>query len=226
MAEADDAYSITSFPESISEQECDARRYLYTNGVAITDGTTDVPKIFHSSSKFEFDIRVGDVSPQSTGGIQLIGDFTDDVLITRIGIRAKVHYRCKPTVRVRLTVRKGDIASCNDVFKAYEYISYPSTNLESTYATQHIDHGKYCHIRAHQDYCLEIETNISGDASIQDLEVFVCVQAPERVGGTFDHPSWDPDSVARDNPIKSLKKYNKYKFQDDIATRRLFWGKN
>ena len=56
--------------------------------------------------------------------------------------------------------------------------------------------------------------------------MFIRVQASERVGGIFDHYSWDPDNVARDNPIKFLKKY-KYKFQDDsedIATRRFFGG--
>ena len=231
MAEADDANSTassTSFPESVSEQDWDARRYLYTNGVAITDGTANVTQIFHSPSKFEFDIRVGDVDSHTTGGLQLIGEFVESVLITRIGIRAKIQYKCKPTVRVRINIRKGDIASCIDVQKGYEHINYPATNLQLTYATQHIDHGKYCHIRAHQEFCLECEVNISGDAFIQYLEVFIRVQAPERVGGIFDHSSWDLDNVARDNPIKSLKKYNKYKFRDDgedIATRRLFWGK-
>ena len=80
----------------------------------------------------------------------------------------------------------------------------------------------------HQDYCLELDTNITGDALITDIEIFIRVQAPERVGGIFNHHSWDPDSVARDNLIKSLKKYE-YKFQDDgedIATKRLFGGKN
>ena len=229
MAEADDTNSTVSFPESIPEEEWDARRYCYINGVDVTDGTADITKIRHSPSKFEFNIYAGDISPHSPSRPLLIGEFVDSVLITRIGIRAKVLYRCKPTVRMRVNIRKGDIASCSDVQKGYEYISYPATNLKPTYATQHVDHGKYCHIRAHQDYCLELDTNITGDALIKDAEVFIRVQAPERVGGIFDHHSWDPDSVARDNPIKSLKKYNKYKFQDDgedIATRRLFWGKN
>ena len=132
-------------------------------------------------------------------------------------------------MRIKVNIRKGDIATCSDVQKGYEHISYPSTNLNPTHATQHIDHGKYCHIRAHQGYCLEIESNISGDAFLEDVEVFIRVQAPERVGGIFDHASWDPESVAQDNPIKSLRKYNQYKFRDDgedVATRRLFWGKN
>ena len=139
MAEADDTYSTTSstsFPGSVSEQEWDARRYLYTNGVAVTDGTVNVTQIFHLPSKFEFDIRVGDVDQHTKGGIQLISEFVDDVLVTRIGIRAKINYKCKPTVRVRINIRKGDIASCNDVQKAYEYISYPATNLQSTYVTK------------------------------------------------------------------------------------------
>ena len=50
---------------------------------------------------------------------------------------------------------------------------------------------------------LSHDTNITGDALITDIEVFIRVQAPERVEGIFDHHSWDPDSVARDiiNPI-------------------------
>ena len=234
MAEGDNTYSTAtdvSFPGSFSEQEWDARRYLYLNGVEITDGTADVIKLCHSPSKFEFNISIGRISSNTQGGSFLLGEFVDDVLLTRLGIRAKIVYKRKPVVKVRVNIRKGCIATCNDVQKGYEYISYPATNLKSVYVTQHnvIDHGKYCHVRAHQDYCLELETNISGDAFIIDTEVFIRVQAPERVGGIFDHHSWDPDSVARDNPIKSLKKYNKYRFRDDgedVATRRLFWGKN
>lgn len=229
MAEADSTSTEISFPEFIPEIEWDARRYSYSNGVDVTDGTTDVTKICHSPSKFEFNIHAGQVSPHTSSRLlpQLIGEFVDSVLITRIGIRAKVLYKCKPVVKMRVNIRKGDIASCSDLQKGYEYISYPTTNLRPTYATQHVDHGKYCHMRAHRDYCLELDTNISGDALITDIEIFIRVQAPERVGGIFDHHSWDPDSVARDNPIKSLTTYNKYKFQDDgedIATRRLFGG--
>ena len=51
MAEGDDSYSIasnTSYPDSVTEQKWDAKRYLYSNGVAVTDGTLDVVKISHS----------------------------------------------------------------------------------------------------------------------------------------------------------------------------------
>ena len=82
---------------------------------------------------------------------------------------------------MRVNIHKGDIASCSDVQKGYEYIGYPTTNIKPTYTTQLVDHFKYCHIRAH--YCLELDTNITGDALITDIGVFIRVQAPERVGG-------------------------------------------
>ena len=39
MAEADSTSTEMSFPESIPEIEWDARRYYYSNGVDVTDGT-------------------------------------------------------------------------------------------------------------------------------------------------------------------------------------------
>ena len=45
MAEADDTNSTVSFPESIPEEEWDARCYCYINGVDITDGTADITEI-------------------------------------------------------------------------------------------------------------------------------------------------------------------------------------
>ena len=59
---------------------------------------------------------------------------------------------------------------------------YPTTNINPTYATQHVDHGKYCHIRAHQDYCLELDTMFTGYAFITNIEVIIQIQTPERVG--------------------------------------------
>ena len=35
---------------------------MYSNGVAVTDGTLNVVKISHSLRKFEFDIRVGNIT--------------------------------------------------------------------------------------------------------------------------------------------------------------------
>ena len=62
------------------------RRFCYTNGVDIKDGTADITKICHSPSKFEFNnISAGQVSPYTPDGPlpQLIGEFVDSVLITQ-----------------------------------------------------------------------------------------------------------------------------------------------
>ena len=76
------------------------------------------------------------------------------------------------------------------------------------------------------DHFLEFKTHWTGDVVLENTSVFVRVQAPKRVGGSYDHWSWSPDNVARDRSVKSLGKYNKYRFRDDsdnIATRRLLW---
>ena len=97
MVEADDSYSIASnasYPDSVSEQEWDARRYLYSNGVAVTDGTLDVTKISHSPNKFEFDIRVGNINTaMNTRGPQLIGEF---IMSSSHGLECGLNFNIKP----------------------------------------------------------------------------------------------------------------------------------
>ena len=66
MAEADSTSIDMSFPESIPEIEWDARRSYYSNGVDVTDGTADITKICHSSTKFEFNIHAREVSPHTS----------------------------------------------------------------------------------------------------------------------------------------------------------------
>ena len=80
---------------------------LYLNGVEITDRTADVIKLCHSPSKFEFNISIGRISSNTQGGSFLLGEFVDDVLLTRLGIRAKIVYKCKPVVKVRVNIRKA-----------------------------------------------------------------------------------------------------------------------
>ena len=75
-----------------------AHRYLYTNGVEISEGTKEVPSIYHSDDKFEFDLPVSD-DVESTG-IQLVAKFSGDVLVTRVGIRGKETYFGRPEVRI------------------------------------------------------------------------------------------------------------------------------
>ena len=62
----------------------DARRHLYANGVQISDGSIDITDIKYSREKFEFDMPVGNVT---SSGLYLIGQVSDDILITRTLLR-------------------------------------------------------------------------------------------------------------------------------------------
>ena len=82
---SEDSIDFSDIPPSY----WDARRHLYANGIQISDGSIDITDIKYSCEKFEFDLPVGNVT---TSGLYLIGQVSDDILITRIGIRTKEHY--------------------------------------------------------------------------------------------------------------------------------------
>ena len=68
---------------------------------------------------------------------------------------------------------------------------------------------------------------MKGDVELKDMIVFIRVQAPEQVGGPYDHPSWSPSYVASGKKVKSEKKYSMYRCRDDgedIVVRHLFWN--
>lgn len=232
MASKSDAQTSSNFEDyeeifgRIPEAYFNAHRYLYTNGIEISEGTKEVPLIYHSDDKFEFDLPVSDVDVESIG-IQLVAEFSEDVLVTRVGIRGIESYFGRPEVRIAVFVRKGDITTCTAKEKALQYTHFPPENFSQVVRKeQHIDFGRAVHIRAHPGHFLEFKTHWTGDVVLENTSVFVRVQAPKRVGGPYDHWSWSPDSVARDRSVKSLGKYNKYRFRDDsddIATRRLLW---
>ena len=228
MASKSDAQTSSNFEDyeeifgRIPEAYFNAHRYLYTNGIEISEGTKEVPLIYHSDDKFEFDLPVSDVDVESIG-IQLVAEFSEDVLVTRVGIRGIESYFGRPEVRIAVFVRKGDITTCTAKEKALQYTHFPPENFSQVVRKeQHIDFGRAVHIHAHPGHFLEFKTHWTGDVVLENTSVFVRVQAPKRVGGPYDHWSWSPDSVARDRSVKSLGKYNKYRFRDDsddIATR-------
>ena len=177
-------------------------------------------KISHSLSKFEFGIRVGNISHECKSSsinrwVHRQCSYHTDW--------AKLQYRARPVVRIKINIWIGDIAMCTDIQRGYEHKL--SFNLSPTHATQHIYYGKYCHIRAHPGFC---------------LEKLKAVSQPGRCGSFHPCPStwtgwWNlwpcimGSWVLRRINQSNLRKYNKYKFRDDgedVATRQLCWGKN
>lgn len=135
MASKSDAQTSSNFEDyeeifgRIPEAYFNAHRYLYTNGIEISEGTKEVPLIYHSDDKFEFDLPVSDVDVESIG-IQLVAEFSEDVLVTRVGIRGIESYFGRPEVRIAVfaIVRKGDITTCAAKEKALQYTHFPPEN--------------------------------------------------------------------------------------------------
>ena len=111
----------------------------------------------------------------------------------------------RPEVWIAVFVRKGGITTCTAKEKALQYTHFPPHNFSQVVRKeQHIDFGRGVHIRAHAGHFLEFKTHWTGDVLLENISVFIRVQAPKRVGGPYDHWSWSPHSVARDRPVKSL----------------------
>ena len=109
----------------------DARRHLYAKGIQISDESIDITDIKYSREKFEFDLPVGNVT---TSGLYLIGQVSDDILITRIGIRTKEHYLGHPEVRIQVLSRKNDVAATPKAGKDFRIL--PLSTGESASSRQ------------------------------------------------------------------------------------------
>ena len=106
----------------------DVRRYLYSNGRDVTDGTIVVQDVNINSTNQRLDMELNacDVleEPQHMANIQLIGNFSGDVTITRVGIRAQIEYEYNPSLKVKKQVqtRKESVGQCYDTVKVYKNI--------------------------------------------------------------------------------------------------------
>lgn len=85
-----------------------------------------------------------------------------------------------------------------------------------------IDTGQDVHVRVHKGYNIELTVSFASwhNSSLVDVKVVLKVQHPSRVGGAYDHLSWDRLSLDRTfnrKNIKSFKAYNKYVLQGDNA---------
>ena len=87
--EYEDGYS-TEFPV-VSLSQLDARRYLYSNGISVSNGAEVVQQLKVTSTKETVDMEMtaNDViinGTKSSTDIQLMGNFSGDVTVTRVGV--------------------------------------------------------------------------------------------------------------------------------------------
>jgi hypothetical protein len=200
-AEYEDGYTSDSLDEFpvVSLSQLDARRYLYSNGISVCEGGEAVQQLKVTSTKETVDMEMtaNDVilnGRNCSTDIQLMGNFHGDVTVTRIGVRAQIHYQYSPLLKVKMVVqmRKGHVGQCEDIVKLYENMFYPSASTDVGF----IDHAKTVCSTARDGFCLELKISGSGRAKIKSCTV--CLRAK---GGKVVHVD---DG-------------------EDVATRRLYW---
>ena len=199
--EYEDGYtsdSSTEFPV-VSLSQLDARRYLYSNGISVSNSAEVVQQLKVTSTKETVDMEMtaNDVILNDTKcstDIQLMGNFSGDVTVTRIGVRSQIQYQYSPVLKVKMVVqmRKGHVGQCEDIVKLYENVFYPSAATDVGF----IDHAKTVRATAHDGFCLELKISGSHKAKIKGCTV--CLRAK---GGKVAHI---------DNG-------------EDLAARRLYW---
>ena len=195
----DDGFTSDSsfeFP-IVSLSQLDACRYLYSNGVSVTDGVEIVQQLKVTSTKETLNMEMtgNDVFLHDTKcntNMQLMGNFSGDVTVTRIGIRAKIQYEYSPLLKVKMVVqmRKGHVGNCDDVVKLYENVFYPSAS--PCVKVAFIDHAKTVHSTAHDGFSLELKISGCGRAEINGCTV--CLKAK---GGKVAYVDNGQDVAAR-----------------------------
>ena len=156
----------------------DTRRYLYTNGVGISDGTTKVQEItttFDENSSMNINLKVCEPSIGGDSNLLLLATFSGDSTITRAGIRGKIECsdQSRTDVKMQLQLRTGNIATCSTVKKIYENHFFPRPACRVTY----FDHAKSLHVIASDSFSLELNTSGHGTWTLSSCTVFLRVHS-------------------------------------------------
>ena len=192
MAEADDKTSnetaeneFDDILRSVGEGCVDSRSYYWKNYITPL-------YIYHSKQKFTY-----------SKGIYYLATFCESLLVTWVGLEARVHRRIGASVSFSINCVEGNDPYNSPHIKIFEYNKVPPPVrrleppevLERT-TMERIDLGRKVHHRVHNDYCLEFSTN-NENVTMEDIVVVVKVQTPKLLGGPHDHPLWDQDYYER-----------------------------
>ena len=175
----------------------DTRRYLYSNGVGISEGTVKIKEIkasFGAKNIMNLNLKVCNVAG-SNSNLQLLASFAGASTITRVGVRGKIEYsdQLSTSIKLKVQLRRGDIANCSATSKIYENHFFPRPSSTVAY----FDHGKALRAVARDGFNLELNTTGHGMWALTDCTVFIRV-----------HIGIIPD-----------KKFD----GEDLVTRRLTW---
>lgn len=216
MANYDDEFEANgefdTIAASIPAVYLDSRNYYWPNYVPVD--------IHHEKYKFVYSIPVTATTINQSGAFY-VATFTESLLLTWVGMEAKIHRRIGASTYISVNVVEGGNPYSHYHKPIFEYCHVPTPvrqqeppNVHLMTTEDRIDFGKRVHHRVHLDFSLEVTVRIGGDifnaVTIRDLVVVIKVQTPAAVGGPRDHPLWNQEEYERSKNPKFLS-YLEYK---------------
>ena len=184
----------------------DNRKYYWPNYVPF--------HVHHEKFKFVYSIPIVATSICQSGAFYL-ATFSESLLLTWVGLEARVHRRLGASTYISVNVVEGS-NPFNDSHKSiFEYCHVPMpvrkqepNNVRLMTTQDRVNFGKTVHKHVHLGFTLELSVRIGSDiyssVNIRDVVVVIKVQTPTAVGGVRDHPQWDQNEYEKSKNRKFL----------------------
>lgn len=183
-------HMLASVPESV----LDSRRYYWPN-------FNEELLVHHHRHKFVYSFRLPAISQSRA---YYVATFGESLLLTWIGLEAKVLHRIGDSTSIQVNVVSGSNPFDSYHNTAFHYCHVPLPVRRQEHREIHrritedrVDYGQQVHVRVHRNYSLELSTRIGCHSVISDIIVVIKVQTPKLVGGTEDHIMWDHSEYKR-----------------------------
>ena len=199
VAESDTTW-IDNIIATLPSDILNSRSYYYKQypGIEIT----------YSFSKFMHTVPLGIVTNTHSESPTFVAVFGESMLLTWIGLQCRVQRLIDTSYTVKINAVNGtNPYECHheEIF-TFVKVPLPVSRYEPSYvrhftAVDHVDTGQDVHIRVHNGHNIELKASFStihqNCCSLLDTKVVLKVQHPSRVGGAYDHSSWDTGSFDR-----------------------------
>ena len=178
--------------------------------------------VHHEKYKFVYSIPVT-VTPINQSGDFYLATFTESLLLTCVGMEAKIHRRIGASTYTSVNIIEGCNPFSDSHKPVFEYCHVPPQIREQEPLNVHLmttddktDFGKRVHHCVHPGFSLEVTVRIGRDVfdtvTVADLVVVIKVQTQAVVGGPRDHPLWNKEEYewAKNPKFLSYLEYKTY----------------
>ena len=207
MATIDDEFDeiVRSAPDAMF----DCRTYYWPN-------YRSPVYITHSFSKFTFSFTL---PTTSTPGSYYVVFFGEPLLLTWVGLEAKVRRQMGSSTEIQINAIEGGNHFTSDHTNIFNYCKVPTpirrqerASLLHVMTEDSIDTGLAIHIRIRKEYSVELKVRLPHDNSttLINPKVVLKVQTPTLVGGDEDHPLWDKYKYLHFHGDKTRKHFPSY----------------